>query len=269
MTDKILDLRQGWNSLAAELLYACMEHGAPERELAFYERRIRANGGAALDQACGTGRHLFPLLRRGLDVHGADISADALGFARRAAEAQGARPTLYHQRMEECRIPHRYGTIYVANGTFQIITDRQQALATLERFRQHLAPGGQLLLELAAPPEATQGPACHDAEHPIRWDPTPRRGAEGELVTTLWSECVDLFEQTLVSKRRYDLCVDGKLVRSEVHAHPMRWYFHYEAAMMLERAGFEEVRTYGDFTDEPATKDSKTVIHGARRPHAS
>jgi SAM-dependent methyltransferase len=271
MSDEVFDLHQGWNSLTADLLYACVEM-LPAKELAFYERRIRANGGAALDQACGTGRHLFPLLALGLEVHGADISADALDLARKEAEARDVHLTLYHQRMEECDIPHQYGTIYVANGTFQIITDRNLAIATLERFRNHLAPGGdftpggELLIELSIPPEVTRGPTCQDAEHPIRWEPEPRRGAKGEIATTLWSESVDLFEQTLVSKRRCELYVDGQCVRSEVHAHSMRWYFHYEFVMMLERAGFVDIRTYGDYTDEPATKDSHTVIYGARRP---
>jgi hypothetical protein len=41
-------------------------------------------------------------------------------------------------------------------------------------------PGGQLLLELSVPAEVTHGPACNDAEHPTRWDPIPRRGAEGK-----------------------------------------------------------------------------------------
>jgi SAM-dependent methyltransferase len=265
MSDEVFDLHQGWNSLTAEVMYAYMK-GTPESELAFYERRIRENGGPALDQACGTGRHLFPLLARGLEVHGADISADALHFARKEVEAQKVQPTLYHQRMEECDIPHQYGTISVARGTFQIITDRNEAIATLERFRNHLARGGQLLIELIVRPEVTQGSACQDAEHPKRWGPVARRGAEGEIATTLWSESVDLFEQVLVSKRRCDLYVDGKCVRSEVHAHSMRWYFHYEFIMMLERAGFVDVRTYGDNTDSPATQDSKFVVYGARRP---
>jgi SAM-dependent methyltransferase len=269
MTEDVYDLSEGWNSLAADMLYASMPGGAPADELAFYERRIRANGGVALDEACGTGRHLFPLLARGLEVHGADISADALHFARKEAETRKVRATLYHQRMEACDLPHRYGTIYVANGTFHIIIDRQQALSTLERFRRHLTPGGQVLLELSIPPEVTQGPSCHDAEHPIRWDPVPRRGAEGQIVTTLWSESVDLFEQMLLSKRRYDLYVDGECVRSEVHAHFLRWYFHYEFVMMLERTGFDDIRTYGDYTDHPATKAGQTVIYGARRPYAS
>jgi SAM-dependent methyltransferase len=269
MTDDVYDLSQGWNSLAAEMLYACMPEGAPANELAFYERRIRANGGVALDQACGTGRHLFPLLARGLEVHGADISADALRFARQEAGIQKIPLILCRQRMEECDLPHQYGTIYIANGTFQIIHDRHLALSTLKRFWHHLAPGGQLLLELFVPPEVSQGPTIHDAEHPIRWAPTPRRGAEGEIVTTLWSESVDRFEQVLLSKRRYDLYVAGECIRTEVHAHWLRWYFYYEFLMMLERVGFEDFQTYADYTDHPATQDSNTIVYGACRPYAS
>jgi SAM-dependent methyltransferase len=269
MTDPVHDLTQGWNGLAAEVLYACMEEGAPPEELSFYERHIRANGGAALDQACGTGRHLFRLLERGLDVHGADISADALRLARRAAQTHGVQLALYHQRMEECSIPHRYGTIYIANGTFQIITDRHVAIATLRRLWEHLLAGGQLLLELSIPPEVTHGPAYRDAEHPTRWEPIRLREAEGEVLTTLWTESVDLFEQTLVSKRRYEVRVRSGVTRSEVHAHPMTWFFHHEAVMMLERAGFEEITTYGDYTDSQADRNSTTVIYGARRPGPS
>jgi SAM-dependent methyltransferase len=268
MNEQVYDMSEGWNSLAAELLYASMEGGPPPAELAFYERRIRENGGVALDQACGTGRHLFPLIERGLEVHGADISADALQFAGKAAETLKLQPTLYHQRMEKCDIPHRYGTIYIANGTFQIIVDRQQAVSTLQRFWNHLTPGGQLLLELSVPQVVTKGPTINDAEHPTRWEPIPRRGAKGEIVTTLWSESVDLFEQTLLSKRRCDLYEGGEIIRSEVHGHFMRWYFHYEFFMMLDRVGFKDIRTFSDYTDQPATKDSETVVYGACRPLA-
>jgi hypothetical protein len=40
-------------------------------------------------------------------------------------------------------------------------------------------------------------------------------------------ESVDLFEQTLVSKRRYDLTVGGDCVRSEAHAHVLRRHFRH------------------------------------------
>jgi SAM-dependent methyltransferase len=255
----------GWNSLAAECLYASMDDGVPENELSFYEDRIRKNGGIALDQACGTGRHIFPLLAKGLEVHGADISIDALKFANKAAGLKGLHPTLFHQRMEECDLPSRYGTIYIANGTFEIIVDRLHAIHTLEKFLTHLSPQGQLLIELSIPPEVTQGPSIHNEQHPIKWEPIQRHWSNGEIITTLWTEAFDSFEQTLVSKRRLELYIDGKLIRSEVHAHPMRWYYNYEFVLMLERAGYSDINTYSDYTNEPATKESKTVVYSARR----
>jgi ubiquinone/menaquinone biosynthesis C-methylase UbiE len=266
MAHEVHDMHRGWNSLAAAALDAYMLDGVGEAELAFYERRIRENGGLALDQACGTGRHIFPLLARGLEVHGADISADAIAFARLEAERRSVQPVLVVQSMEACDLPYRYSTIYVANGTFQILVDRHVALATLRRFREHLLPGGQVLLEMFLPLEASGMPAPFDADHPMVWDPVPLREAEGEVATTLWNESVDLAARTLVSKRRIDLIVGGKIVRSEVHAHHETWYEPEELDEILRGAGFESIRTYGDYTDQPVTPDSASSIYGARRP---
>ncbi len=264
MSEKLYNLNEGWNSLAGELLYVCMDQSPyggvlPADELAFYERRIRANGGAALDQACGTGRHLFKLIQRGLNIHGADISADALRFARIKGKQIDVHPELYHQRMEDFEVPYRYGTIYVANGTFMAISDRQKALSTLEKFRDHLASGGQLLIELFIPDEAKG--AAANVQH---WGPIKRVSGEGEISTKLWTESFDLLEQTLVEKRRYELKVDGQLVRSELHTLHMRWYYKYEFIMMLEKAGFKDIYLYSEYTEEPATKESKTIVYGAR-----
>ncbi len=222
MSEKLYNLNEGWNSLAGELLYACMDQYSND-ELAFYEQRIRANGGTALDQACGTGRHLFKLIQRGLNVHGADVSADALRFARIKAKGMKVHPEFYHQRMEDFEVPHRYGTIYIANGTFVVISAKAQ-----------------------------------------HWGPTKCASGKGEISTKLWTESFDLLEQTMVEKRRYELHVDGQLARSELHTLHTRWYYKYEFIMMLEKAGFEDIYLYSDYTEEPASKESKTIVYGAR-----
>ena len=258
MSEKLYNLNEGWNSLAGEYLYVGMDH-CPADELAFYERRIRANGGAALDQACGTGRHLFKLIQRGLDIHGADVSADGLRFARIKAKQLKVHPKLYHQRMEDFEVPHRYDTIYMDGGSFTAISDRQKALSTLERFRNHLTPGGQLLIGLFIPIEAKGATANVE-----RWKPMKCASGEGEISAKLWTESFDLFEQTMIEKRRYELKVDGQLVRSELHALHIRWYHKYEFIMMLEKAGFEDIHLYSDYTEEPATKESKTIVYEAR-----
>ena len=266
MTTENFDLHQGWNSLAAELLYSTMVGGPPKNELSFYERKIRANGGIALDQACGTGRHLFPLIKKGLEVNGADISADALQFAKKVAKENNVNTTFYHQSMEDCDIPCRYGTIFVANGTFQILSDRKLVFSTLHRFLNHLTPGGELLLELFIPDEAKNHHSDNGASSPKKWNPIPLRDKKGKVHTTLWSESVDLFEQILLSKRRYDLYLNDQCIKSEVHSHLLRWFFQYEFIMMLERVGFEDITTYSDHTDKPASQDSEFIVYGARRP---
>jgi SAM-dependent methyltransferase len=269
MDETFIDMTLGWNSLAADLLYSCMEDGVPSRELAYYERRIRENGGTALDQACGTGRHVFTLLQRGLRVHGADVSADAIRYARMEAAERRLDTTFFLQRMEDCDLPQRYGTIYVANGTFQIIVDRKLALATLGRFLSHLLPGGELLVELSVPEEAVSGKPCNDAGHPIVWEPTLRRKGGGAIRTTLWNESVDLSGQTMISVRRNELLVDGRVVRSEKGSHPMTWYFKREFLQMLEQAGFTNLRTCADFTDESASDAIACVVYSGRRPCGS
>ena len=48
----------------------------------FFRDRIRHNGGAALEIACGTGRLLAPFLRDGLAVEGLDASSEMLAICR-------------------------------------------------------------------------------------------------------------------------------------------------------------------------------------------
>ena len=47
MTEAVHDLNQGWNGIAAEMLYPNLsdagESGVPPEKLAFLERRIRVN----------------------------------------------------------------------------------------------------------------------------------------------------------------------------------------------------------------------------------
>lgn len=149
------DMNRGWDSLAAETLYAYVDQ-CPENELSFYERRMIANGGRALDLACGTGRHLFKLAEQGLEVDGMDASADALRFAQMKADQTKVRARFYHQRMEELDLPKQYSTIYITDGSFMAIYDRMDALIALTRFRNHLNPGGELLVELSIPEEVRE-----------------------------------------------------------------------------------------------------------------
>ncbi|MBI3746409.1 MAG: class I SAM-dependent methyltransferase, partial [Chloroflexi bacterium] len=97
-------------------------------ELAYYRSAIARFGEPALDLGCGAGRLLVPLLREGLDVDGADVSADMLAQAARLAAEVGSTPRLYQAAVHQLRTERHYRTIF-ACGVIGIGVSRAQDLA--------------------------------------------------------------------------------------------------------------------------------------------
>src|SRR5688572_18245881 len=120
--------------------------------IAYFQRQIEIFGQPALDAGCGTGRLLLPFLRAGLDVDGCDVSGDMLAYCKQTAEHEGLAQRLYRQALHNLDLPRQYQTI-VACGVFGIGVSREQDFIALQRFYQHLLPGGILLLEVMVPYE--------------------------------------------------------------------------------------------------------------------
>ena len=93
----------------------------------FYLDLIARGEGRALDVGCATGRLLIPYLKAGIDIEGVDSSEEMLSICRDKAARRGLAPVLYRQRMEALDLPHRYTTIIVPGGSFQLVTDREEA----------------------------------------------------------------------------------------------------------------------------------------------
>jgi SAM-dependent methyltransferase len=119
-------------------------------EIPYFQRYLERAGQPALDVACGTGRLLIPYLRAGLDVDGCDVSADMIALCREKAEREGLSPTLFVQPMHALDAPRRYRTIFVCGG-FGLGSTREQDRQALERFHEHLEPGGTLVFDIEMP----------------------------------------------------------------------------------------------------------------------
>ena len=139
-----------YRGLAAEC-YDLWFGNEPFWDQAFFHNRVRRNGGAALEIACGTGRLLVPFLRDGLVVEGLDVSAEMLAICRSKAAQAGVTPTPHQQLMQDVDLPTRYRTIFIPTCSFQILAERDEAFEALRRFYRHLEPGGELLITLAVP----------------------------------------------------------------------------------------------------------------------
>lgn len=139
-----------YTGLVAEAYSALRsEEFDPARYAAF----VRAHAAPALEVACGAGEPLLDLVADGLEVDGIDSSADMVDRARQEARRRGLRVSLHVGRMEDMSLGRRYGAIYLAGPSFELLPDDAVAVRALEAFRRHLAPGGTVMIPLwIAPP---------------------------------------------------------------------------------------------------------------------
>lgn len=239
-------------------------------EIPYFQRFVEM-GQPALDVACGTGRLLRPYLRAGLDVDGCDVSADMVGVCREKAEREGLSPHLFVQAMHELDAPRRYRTIYVC-GAFGLGSTREQDLEALVRFRDHLEPGGILLLDAEVPyADPTHWKYWLKEErvalpHPER-SPTGRRAASDGTEYALATRLVDVdpLDQSVVLEMRAELWRGDALECEETHRLTARYYFPNELRLMLERAGFSDVVLHGDHVESEPTADDEFVVLVATR----
>jgi SAM-dependent methyltransferase len=249
--------------------WAEFNNDAPE--VPFFLQAIRRYGQPVLDLACGTGRVLLPLLRAGIDIDGADISADMLQYCQRKATNEGLLLNLYPQPMHAIALPRTYKTIYIC-GSFGLAGGHEKDLETLRRCYAHLEDGGALLLNIQA--EYTSAESWNLWLHEQRQtlpQPWPEKGA-GRIASD-GSEHFGLFrmidinplEQSYTREVRLEKWLNGELVASEAYTLRGNFYFKHELLLMLNIAGFREITVSGGYTDEPANSDHEDLVFTAIR----
>jgi SAM-dependent methyltransferase len=107
------------------------------------ERALRDLEGPVLDVGCGPGRHLHVLARRGIFGLGVDLSSVAVGMARGA----GSR-AIVASVFDELPQSGEWRSALLLDGNIGIGGDPTRLL---NRVGELLAPGGQIVVELAEP----------------------------------------------------------------------------------------------------------------------
>lgn len=247
------------------------EHNTDGPEIAYFQKQIERHGQPALDAGCGTGRLLIPFLRADLDVDGCDVSPDMLALCQEKAEREGLKPRLYQQALHELDLPRTYQTIVVC-GAFGIGVSRQQDFIALQRFYQHLNPGGVLLLDNHLPYSDAKEWQLWLKESrtqlPKPWPDTigktpPDDGSDYELYYR--PAVLDPLEQRITRQMRTVLWREGQLIAEEEYTLYENLYFHHELRQMLEQAGYEIEAIQGDYTQAEATAEHDVIVFIARK----
>ncbi len=126
--------------------YDIVFDGRTAREVAFLEgvlaRHGRSRGQRVLEPACGSGRLVAALARRGHRVTGFDASEAMVAYAQRRLTRAGAAVRVEVGRMEAFRTRQRFDLIHCLVSSFKYLLTERDAQAHLRCAAQALCPGG-------------------------------------------------------------------------------------------------------------------------------
>src|SRR5699024_9362737 len=123
-----------YSKLSSEVYNMDKYIGLSFGDVEFYADRLTSCKGRILEPGVGTGRILIPLLEKGLQVDGFDVSEEMLDICRTNCEKRGLNPTLFKGKMESFSLDASYEAIIVPTGTFLLLHRREDSVEALNNF---------------------------------------------------------------------------------------------------------------------------------------
>jgi SAM-dependent methyltransferase len=199
-----------------------------------------AGDGGALELGIGTGRIALPLSRRGVRVHGIDLSPAMAARLRAKAGAEDVGLTIGD--FTTTRVDGTFRLAYLVYNTIMNLTSQDEQVECFRNVAAHLDPGGCFVIEVMVP--------------------ALRRLPPGETVraftvspTRLGFDEYDIAGQGLISHHYWN--VDGEL---EVFSMPFRYVWPSELDLMARLAGMALRERWSGWEREPFTADSTTHV---------
>lgn len=186
-------------------------------------------GKRVLDLACGPGRFAIPLARKGYAVTGVDRTRHLLDRARKRARGRARRIEWVRADMRDFVRPDAFDLAVNLFTSFGYFEDKDDDLVVLRNLFASLRPGGACVLEMVGKEIVARG------FQPATWTELSDGSVlvEHHEVLDGWSRMHNVW---IVIRK-------GRAKRFTFH-HTI--YSGQELRDRMERAGFEDVRLYGN-----------------------
>jgi SAM-dependent methyltransferase len=200
-----------------------------------------AGAGAALELGIGTGRIALPLSRRGVAVHGLDLSPAMVARCRAQPGADAINVTVGD--FVHARLGRTFRLAYLLRNTITNLTTQDDQVDCFRNVAAHLEPGGLFVVENYIP-ELRRLPPGDGAIHVFARTPTH-----------LGFEEYDVAAQIAVSHHYW--MIDGQL---KTFSTPHRYLWPAELDLMARLAGMTLTERWSDWHRTPFTSESQNHI---------
>ena len=205
-----------------------------------------AGDGAALELGIGTGRIALPLARRGVPMHGIDLSEAMV--ARLRAKPGAERIGVTVGDFATTAVEGRFALAYLVFNTIGNLTAQDEQVACFQNVAAHLQAVGRFVIENGVPQLQ-------------RLPPGETVRAFALTPTHLGFDEYDVASQGLIS-HHYSI-VDGRL---EVASLPFRYVWPAELDLMARLAGMTLRERWGGWRREPFTSESTAHVSVWEKP---
>ena len=205
-----------------------------------------AGGGPALELGIGTGRIALPLARRGVPVHGIDLSRAMVARLRDKPGGDAIGVTIGD--FATTAVPGSFTLAYLVFNTIMNLTTQDAQVACFRNAAAHLQPGGCFVIEVMVP-ELRKLPAGQNA---VPFQVTPGRWA------------FDLYDTVTQAMSSNYVEVSGG--RGEYRSIPFRYVWPAELDLMARLAGMRLRDRWAGWTGEPFTSDSHQHVSVWEKP---
>ena len=200
-----------------------------------------AGDGAALELAIGTGRVAIPLVERGVDVTGVELSRPMAGKLHERVGTQAIPVTIGD--MATIRVDGEFSLVYLVFNTISNLLTQDEQVECFRNAARHLTPGGAFVVEL--------------------WVPQLRQLPPGSPSAVFASSAgyvglddYDVLEQRVTSHHfRY-----GRGREASHAISPHRYIWPAELDLMGRLTGFHLEARYADWDRSAVTADSRSHV---------
>jgi SAM-dependent methyltransferase len=202
--------------------------------------------GAALELGIGTGRIAIPLSRRGVRVHGIDLSPDMVAELRTKPGTDDIGVTVGD--FATTRVDGRFGLAYLVRNTIMNLTTQHDQVACFANVAAQLEPGGCFVIEVVVPQLQRLPPG--ETIHAFTVTPTHLGFEEYDVATQ-------------IAFSHHYWVVDGQL---ETLSSPFRYVWPSELDLMARLAGMTLRERWSDWDRAPFTSDSRQHVSVWEKP---
>ena len=208
------------------------------------------------EPACGTGRLMFSLAKRGFEVEGIDLNPKAIEFSNRRSDRHGYPQTAFVADMASFRAKRKWDLAFNTVNSFRHLTDTASTLSHLQCMAEQTKRGGIYLIGFHLTPQTVE---------PTDWESWSARRGNLSVITKMWTIDRSPRERLETFGMHFDIYTPTRLFRISDELR-MRSYTSIQFASLIEKSGrWEIVGTY-DFTydiNQPITIDpsSEDVVY--------